>query len=51
MLQRSMVTWTRNRSSGVVKVGMFFLYTVVIFAWVAATIFDDMEAAMCFECV
>eukprot|EP00434_Breviolum_minutum_P044130 symbB.v1.2.039376.t1/scaffold6521.1/size17421/4 len=25
------------------KVGMFFLYTVVIFAWVAATIFDDME--------
>lgn len=25
------------------KVGMFFLYTVVLFAWVAATIFDDEE--------
>ena len=26
------------------QVGMFFLYTVVLFAWVAATIFDDEEA-------
>lgn len=35
--------------SHVAQVGMFFLYTVVLFAWVAATIFDDEEAVFRIE--